>query len=278
VGKHRRISRAPSGPNAVHAAGRTFRARRVGGWGISTVACHACRRGWVGLDSKIGRPPHTSPRAAKRATALVPTPVWSPGRRGRAPLAAAPLSSGMRIFNRTSCEPICDRSRITQSRKPSQARRILSHPKQRLGSGEERRVSVNANTLRHPKRQSKRPKNFLADGRFQRSGLTGRSVEPTALTNTPSKHSQRSRNGVPGSAVHGRAGHAASPHGPPPRSKGRTAPQNLQLRPLAGPKRASERVFRACPDVLSTKTRRRSASIYGEHAPAPNDTKGSSSR
>jgi len=41
--------------------------------------------------SPIDRPPHTSPRAVKEATALVPTPAWSPGRRGAIPVAA-PIS------------------------------------------------------------------------------------------------------------------------------------------------------------------------------------------
>ena len=99
MGKHRRIWRAPSSPssNAVraHVGERTSGARRAA---PLTVACHA-RRGWVGLDSNIDRPEDPSPRAVKGAQATVPSPAWSPGRRGVGGSSIACAASP--IFSRT---------------------------------------------------------------------------------------------------------------------------------------------------------------------------------
>jgi hypothetical protein len=55
--------------------------------------------------------------------------------------------------------------RITRASEPSQAARILSHPKQRLGWGREGGF-LDANTLEHPKRQSKSTNKSLANGCF----------------------------------------------------------------------------------------------------------------
>jgi hypothetical protein len=53
-----------------------------GGVAESTTAC-LLTPPTLSTLSPIDRPPHTSPRTVKEATALVPTPaVWSPGRRG----------------------------------------------------------------------------------------------------------------------------------------------------------------------------------------------------
>jgi hypothetical protein len=50
------------------------------------------------------------------------------------------------------------------------------------------------------------------------------------------------------------------------RPRMRTGQADLRLRPLAGPNLASGRGFPACPDALQTKTRCRSASLFGEYA------------
>jgi hypothetical protein len=76
MGQHRRVSRARSSAGATHAhAGRRIlHARRL----------HPAR---------LGLPSYTPTwRAARGARASVPSPAWSPGRRGHTP-AAAPASS-----------------------------------------------------------------------------------------------------------------------------------------------------------------------------------------
>jgi hypothetical protein len=143
MGEHRQISGVPAGASVACAGGCTSH-------GIRTVPLTLTPETNSPVTfSPIGRSAHISCRAVKGTQAQVPSPAWSPGRRGRAPLAAAPLSLRVR--------------RITQSRKPSQTRRILSHPKQRLGWGREGGF-LSANRLRHSKRQSNSMKKSVANG------------------------------------------------------------------------------------------------------------------
>ena len=74
MGKHRRISPGPSS--------------------ASLPAAVSCRIRVTAKDAPpIDRPADPSPRAVKGAQAQVPSPAWSPGRRGQTPSAAAPIFS-----------------------------------------------------------------------------------------------------------------------------------------------------------------------------------------
>jgi hypothetical protein len=154
VGKHRQISGAPSRASAPHASGCTSRAR------LEAPLTGVCNTPAIfsPIGRRVGGVFIRFRTAAKGTTAPSPSPAWSPGRRGRAPLAAAPISSGEGIFHPTNCD-----SQFPQTRKPSQARRILSHPKQRLGWGREGGF-LSANTLLRPKRQSNSMKKSVANG------------------------------------------------------------------------------------------------------------------
>jgi hypothetical protein len=161
VGTHRQISGAPSSASAPHASGSALRARRGA---PLTGVCNT-----PAVFSPIGRFPHTLLRTAvKGAQAQVPSPAWSPGRRGRAPLAAAPISSGEGIFHPTNCD-----SEFPQSRKPSQARdKIPSQATRRVGGG--KAGYLDANRLGNSERPSK-PQEEL---------FSPTAVQPTTLSRT----------------------------------------------------------------------------------------------
>ena len=93
--KHRRISRAPSSLRRSWTFGRTGRLRGP----IRSAEVQACSaeflehgvRDACSTFSSIDRPADPSPRAVRGAQAQVPSPAWSPGRRGQTPSAAAPI-------------------------------------------------------------------------------------------------------------------------------------------------------------------------------------------
>ena len=88
MGKYCRVSRASSSASAMY-----LHARGCAACVRCDCAPHNTTHTWA--PSSIGRFPHTSSRTAvKGATVPSPSPaLWSPGRRGQIPLAAASISS-----------------------------------------------------------------------------------------------------------------------------------------------------------------------------------------
>ena len=158
MGEHRQISRSLS--SAAHAGACASHARR-------TISLRPAKNTPASF-SPIGRSAHISCRAVKGTQAQVPSPAWFPGRRGRAPLAAAPISSGEGIFHPTNCD-----SEFPQSRKPSQARdKIPSQATRRVGGG--KAGYLDANRLGNSERPSK-PQEEL---------FSPTAVQPTTLSRT----------------------------------------------------------------------------------------------
>jgi hypothetical protein len=107
-------------------------------------------------------------------------------------------------FNPTNCEP-----QDVHSRKTSQAVRILSHPKQRLGWGWVGGF-LDANSLRHSEQPGKRTNKSLANGC---SAVPAK--QATGLGNDRPPRSGLGRDGVLGLRRWGREGGLLSPQRPP---------------------------------------------------------------
>jgi hypothetical protein len=175
MGEHRQISGVPAG--AAHAGGCTSHAIRT-----VPLTLMPAKNSPVSF-SPIGRSPHISWRAVKGTQAQVPSPAWSPGRRGRAPLAAAPRSlrqgqSGQLPLpllyiadspaGATHLSPGCCVGNGIGVVGPVESHDRVNRPKRaifslhRMGAG--RWVSLDTNTLRHSKRQSNSMKKSAANG------------------------------------------------------------------------------------------------------------------
>ena len=122
----------------------------------TSAALHRARQPCAPTSfSPLDRSPHIPRRTVKGATALVPTPVWSPGRRGRAPLAAAPVFSSpegqtvhtpsrlLYIAAKVLPAPACVKGCGATVEGVNRLKRaIKSRPKRSVGSGEGRRVTT----------------------------------------------------------------------------------------------------------------------------------------